>query len=56
MIFLASFNSKYSYFGMMGVRGYTIIPIYFYQQPGDAKKPYFVQYSAVWEDAPVIES
>jgi hypothetical protein len=24
----------------------------FYQQSGDAKKPYFVQYSAVAEDSP----
>ena len=25
----------------------------FYQQPGDAKKPYLAQYSAVAEDSPV---
>jgi hypothetical protein len=29
---------------------------YFYQQSGDAKKPYFVQYSAVCEDVPVRRS
>ena len=28
----------------------------FYQQSGDAKKPYFVQYSDVVEDSPVITS
>jgi hypothetical protein len=27
-----------------------------YQQSGDAKNPYFAQYSAVVEDAPVIAS
>ena len=28
----------------------------YYQQQGDAKKPYFAQYSAVIEDSPVIKS
>ena len=27
--------------------------IFYYQQSGDAKKPYFVQYSVVVEDSPV---
>ena len=30
--------------------------IFYYQQSGDAKKPYLVQYSAVCEDTPVRES
>ena len=30
--------------------------IFYYQQPGDAKKPYFAQYSAVMEDSTVIKS
>jgi hypothetical protein len=30
--------------------------IYYYQQPGETKNPYFVQYSAVLEDSPVIKS
>ena len=33
-------------------RQITIVTFY-YQQPGDTKKPYFAQYSAVCEDAPV---
>ena len=28
----------------------------YYQHSGDAKKPYFAQYSAVVEDTPVIAS
>ena len=32
-------------------KSYTHLSIY--QQPGDAKKPYFAQYSAVAEDSPV---
>jgi hypothetical protein len=30
--------------------------LFYYQQSGDAKKPYFVQYSAVVEDSPIITS
>jgi hypothetical protein len=30
--------------------------IFYYQQSGDAKKPYLAQYSAVCEDTPVRES
>ena len=26
---------------------------YYYQQPGDAKAPFFAQYSAVWDEVPV---
>ena len=30
-----------------------IIIIFYYQHPGDVKKPYFIQCSAVWEELPV---
>ncbi|HYY71626.1 MAG TPA: hypothetical protein VE595_04375 [Nitrososphaeraceae archaeon] len=42
------------YFGLPDVIVEPRTSIYlFYQQSGDAKKPYFAQYSAVCEDAPV---
>jgi hypothetical protein len=36
---------------------FSLLLYYLFQQLGDAKKPYFAQYSAVvWEDAPVKAS
>ena len=39
---------------LLGVKGLTLTSIYlFYQQSGDAKKPFLAQYSAVTGDSPV---
>jgi hypothetical protein len=45
-------------FKLHGYNGTSLISIYlfiyfFYQQSGDAKKPYLAQYSVVVEDSPV---
>lgn len=49
---LASFHLSYDMYILTGLSFNNI-----YQQLGDAKNPYFAQYSAdVWENAPVITS
>jgi hypothetical protein len=49
---LASFHVSYDMYTLTGLSFNNI-----YQQWGDAKNPYFAQYSAdVWENAPVITS
>jgi hypothetical protein len=50
--------SLYEYFilKMIALLSYVKDEYIYYQQSGDAKKPYLAQYSAVCEDTPVRES